>query len=90
VAGVINIVTRPFTETTTGRFAIGDAPAKGFRWLHEGLHRLDFAPGFRRGPVWVAITLALFSLVTFGLGAGVWLGCRRLGHDLAQFGRIPR
>jgi hypothetical protein len=68
-----------------------DAPAKGFRWLHEGLHRLDFVPGFRRGPAWAAVTLFLLSLATFGVGTGVWLGVRRIGHDFAQFrGRASR
>jgi len=64
-----------------------DAPAKGFRWLHEGLHRLDFVPGFRRGPVWAAATLALLGLVTAGVATGVWLGGRRIVHDLSQLRR---
>jgi hypothetical protein len=82
---------RYYLDLRSGALAASfDAPAKGFRWLHEGLHRLDFVPGFRRGPVWAGVTLALLSLVTFGVGTGVWLGCRRLGHDLAQIGRIPR
>lgn len=61
-----------------------DAPAKGFRWLHEGLHRLDFVPGFRRGPVWAAVSLALLSLASLGVATGVWLGVRRIGLDLAR------
>ncbi|WP_372784030.1 PepSY domain-containing protein [Phenylobacterium sp.] len=65
-----------------------DAQAKGYRWLHEGLHRFDFVPGFRRGAAWAAVTLVLLSLVTFGVGTGVWLGWRRIGLDLAQF-RAP-
>jgi hypothetical protein len=76
---------RYYIDSRSGVLAASfDAPAKGFRWLHEGLHRLDFVPGFRRGPAWAAVTLALLSLVTFGVGTGVWLGWRRIGHDLAQ------
>jgi len=59
-----------------------DRPAEGYRWLHQGLHRLDVVPGFRQGPVWAAAALALLALVTFGVGTGVWLGWRRIGLDL--------
>ena len=61
-----------------------DGTAKVYRWLHEGLHRFDVVPGFRRGPVWAGVTLALLAAVTLGVGAGVWLGCRRIVHDLSQ------
>jgi hypothetical protein len=59
-----------------------DDAAKGYRWLHQGAHRLDFVPGFRRGPVWALASLLLLAGVTVGVGAGVWLGLRRIGHDL--------
>jgi hypothetical protein len=61
-----------------------DAQAKRYRWLHQGLHRFDVVPGFRCGAVWVFVTLVLLSLVTFGVGTGVWLGWRRIGQDVAQ------
>jgi hypothetical protein len=64
-----------------------DGSAKSYRWLHEGLHRFDVVPGFRRGPVWAAVTLALLAAVTFGVGTGVWLGCRRIGLDLTRLRR---
>jgi hypothetical protein len=66
-----------------------DGPAKGYRWLHQGLHRLDVVPGFRRGPVWSAVTLTLLAAVTFGIATGVWLGWRRIGLDLHQLRRRP-
>jgi hypothetical protein len=69
---------------TGGLLAAFDAQAKSYRWLHQGLHRLDVVPGFRRGPAWAAATLVLLSLVTFGVATGVWLGWRRILHDLAQ------
>ena len=81
---------RYYLDPRTGELlAAFDAPAKGFRWLHEGLHRLDFVPGFRRGPVWAAVTLALLGFVTFGVATGVWLGWRRILHDVAGL-RRPR
>ena len=30
----------------------------------------------------IALTLTLLAAVTFGVGTGVWLGWRRIGHDL--------
>jgi hypothetical protein len=67
-----------------------DAASKGYRWLHEGLHRLDFVPGFRRGPVWAGVTLLLLAAVSFGVGSGVWLGWRRIGLDLHHLRRRLR
>ncbi len=76
---------RYYLDPRTGALAASfDGPAKGYRWLHEGLHRLDFVPGFRRGAVWASVTLVLLLSVTFGVGTGVWLGWRRIGLDLAE------
>ena len=64
-----------------------DAAAKGYRWLHQGLHRLDVVPGARRGPAWATVSLVLLALVTLGVATGTWLGLRRIGHDFAQLRR---
>jgi hypothetical protein len=64
-----------------------DGPAKSYRWLHEGLHRFDFIPGLRRGPIWAGLTLILLAAVTFGVGTGVWLGWRRIGLDIHNLRR---
>jgi hypothetical protein len=64
-----------------------DGPGKGYRWLHQGLHRLDVIPGLRRGPVWAGLTLLILAVVTFGVGTGVWLGWRRIGLDLHNLRR---
>jgi hypothetical protein len=61
-----------------------DAQAKGFRWLHAAPHRFDFVPGFRQGPAWAAVTFTLLALVSLGVATGVWLGLRRIGHDLSR------
>jgi hypothetical protein len=82
---------RAYLDPRTGALlASFDGPAKGYRWLHQGLHRFDVVPGFRRGPVWASATLILLAAVTFGVGTGVWLGCRRIGHDLHQLRQRPR
>lgn len=75
---------------TGGLLASIDGHAKAYRWLHQGLHRFDIVPGFRRGPVWASVTLILLAAVTFGVGTGVWLGWRRIGHDLDQMRRRSR
>ena len=66
-----------------------DATAKSYRWLHQGLHRLDIVPAYRQGPVWAAATLILLLAAVSGVATGVWLGCRRIGHDIHQLrGRL--
>jgi hypothetical protein len=67
-----------------------DAPGRGFRWLHEGLHRFDFVPGLRSGPGWAAAVLILLAAASFGVATGTWLGLRRLIHDLASLARRRR
>ena len=55
-----------------------DAPARGYRWLHEGLHRLDFSATLRSRPLWDAVMLVLMVGVTLSTVAGTWLGIRRM------------
>jgi hypothetical protein len=59
-----------------------DGAARGFRWLHLGLHRLDVVPGLDRGPLWAAVVAVLLAATTFGVATGAWLGLRRAVHDL--------
>ncbi|THD77367.1 MAG: peptidase [Phenylobacterium sp.] len=81
---------RAYVDPASGELlASVDASARGYRWLHMGLHRLDFAPGFDRGPAWAMAMIALLAAVTFGVGAGVWLGLRRAAHDLRRILRFP-
>lgn len=58
-----------------------DANAQGYRWLHAGLHRLDFTEFFRGRPQWDALMLALLSGVTVVCVTGAYLGYRRLTHS---------
>ena len=60
-----------------------DGAARGYRWLFEGLHRLDFIGGLDRGAGWAAAMIMLLSFSGLGVATGVWLGCRRATADLA-------
>lgn len=64
-----------------------DEAAKGYRWLFEAPHRLDFVPGFDRGPGWAATVTLLLILAAAGVATGVWLGWRRLRSDVGQLWR---
>jgi hypothetical protein len=66
-----------------------DSGAKSYRWLFDGLHRLDFTAWLRIRPLWDVITLFLMIGSTVGVFTGVWLGIRRIGIDLT-FKRRPR
>lgn len=59
-----------------------DGAARGYRWLFEGLHRLDVIRGFDRGPGWAAAMVLLLGIAGAGVATGVWLGWRRATSDL--------
>jgi uncharacterized iron-regulated membrane protein len=73
--------TRFYLDPVSGemRFA-ADPGARGFRWLHLGLHRIDFFGWLRVRPVWdIVITLRMLG-VTAVCGFGVWLGIKKLAR----------
>jgi PepSY-associated TM region len=55
-----------------------DGNAQAHRWLHEGLHRLDFTASLRGRPQWDALMWLLMSGVTLLCVTGAYLGARRL------------
>jgi hypothetical protein len=55
-----------------------DRDARGYRWLHEGLHRMDFTAALRGRPQWDVLTLLLMSGVTVLCVSGAYLGFRRV------------
>lgn len=61
-----------------------DANARTYRWLFEGLHRLDFIRGWDRGANWAAAMVLLLALAGGGVATGVWLGWRRATSDIAS------
>ena len=55
-----------------------DGNSRGYRWLHEGLHRMDFTPTLRKRPFWDTLMLVLLAGVTAVTITGAWLGIRRM------------
>jgi hypothetical protein len=71
--------TRYYLDSVSGMLVAKlDASSRAYRWLHEGLHRLDFAAGLRARPQWDLIMLLLMSGVTVLCATGAYLGYRRL------------
>ena len=55
-----------------------DDSAKGFRWLQQGFHRMDFTSTLRSHPIWDILMLGLMFGVTFAAGTGTYLSIRYL------------
>jgi hypothetical protein len=71
--------TRYYFDSVSGMLvAKQDSQARAYRWLHQGLHRLDFAPALRSRPQWDALMLFLMAGVTVVCVTGAYLGYRRL------------
>jgi len=70
---------RYYLDPLSGEIVMtADSDARWYRWLHEGLHRLDFAPVLRGGTFRTLVMLPLLLGVTLVCGTGAWLGIRRL------------
>jgi hypothetical protein len=79
--------TRYYVDPVSGMIVAKiDRSAQAYRWLHEGLHRLDFAAALRGRPQWDLIMLLLMTGVTEVCGTGAYLGYRHLSRSL----RLPR
>lgn len=70
--------------------AIADDGAKGFRWLHLALHRVDFASWVRIRPLWDLIVVLLLLPATAICGLGAWLGLKKLARGGQLDGRPPK
>lgn len=55
-----------------------DTESRWYRWLHYGLHRLDFTPLMRSRPVWDILMWTLMGGTTLGIFTGFFLGVRRV------------
>ncbi len=76
---VLKSGTRYYLDAVSGTLvAKFDAQARGYRWLHQGLHRLDFAATLRVRPRWDAFMLLLMAGVTAVCMTGAILGYRRV------------
>jgi hypothetical protein len=71
--------TRYYVDPVSGMLiAKSDRHAQAYRWLHQGLHRIDFTPTLRARPQWDTLMLVLMSGVTLSCVTGAYLGLRRL------------
>jgi hypothetical protein len=71
--------TRYYIDAVSGALeGIVDGNSRWYRWLHEGLHRMDFTPMLRTRPLWDVIMWMLMCAVTMICFTGAILGIRRL------------
>ncbi|WP_278395453.1 PepSY domain-containing protein [Sphingobium yanoikuyae] len=76
--------TRLYVDPASGRLIRAfDRNGRAFRWLQDGLHRLDF-PWLRTRPWWDLIVLPLLAMVTLVCGTGTWMGLSKLRRDLRR------
>lgn len=61
-----------------------DAAGRGYRWLFEAPHRLDFIRGFDRGPGWATAMVLLLAAAALSVVTGIWLGWRRVSADVLK------
>jgi uncharacterized iron-regulated membrane protein len=75
--------TRFYIDPTSGAL-MGrmDSAGRGYRWLFNGLHRIDFAPWLRARPLWDVIVLILMLGGLALTGTGAYLAILRIGRDL--------
>lgn len=73
--------TRYYLDGTSGRLLSKvDSSRRWYRWLHLGLHRLDFTATLRSRPVWDILMLVLMAGVTAVCVTGTYMGIRYLGR----------
>jgi hypothetical protein len=77
VAGNIRYYLDPLSGAVLRPF---DGDDRWFRWLHDGLHRLDFTPALRNGAFRTLVMLPLMLGVTLICGTGTWLAIRRFNR----------
>jgi hypothetical protein len=80
---VADIAVRYYFDAVSGALlAKVDGDARAYRWLHEGMHRMDFVPALRRRPQWDVFMLILLAGVTTLCTTGAVLGYRRVLRSL--------
>lgn len=69
-----------------------DSPRRGYRWLFDGLHRLDFFAWLRARPLWDFVILLLLLGGVAVTGTGCYLAITRIRRDIIvlmrRFGRM--
>lgn len=67
-----------FDNVTGELIYLVDSGRKWYRWLHKGLHSMDFTGWMRQRPIWDLIVWLLLAGVTAGALFGTWLGWLRI------------
>lgn len=71
--------TRYYVDAVSGGLrAKLDATAQDYRWLQQGLHRLDFTALMRTRPLWDVLMLGLLAGASVIAATGTWLAARYL------------
>lgn len=79
--------TRVYLNARTGEIArVADRSTQTYRWIENGLHRLDF-PILRARPLWDIVVLPLLLAVTIACATGAWLSFTRIGRDFSRIAR---
>lgn len=77
--------TRLYLSPRTGEMVgFADPTSRAYRWLFNGLHRLDFFHALRQRPLWDIVTLPLLGGVMLLCFIGSWIGIRRLRRKLGR------
>jgi hypothetical protein len=63
-----------------------DRNGRGFRWLQDGLHSLDF-PVLRKRPWWDLLVLPLLAAVTLVCATGTWMAWNKARRDVSRLWR---
>ena len=71
-----------FDPVTAELIATFDSNARWYRWLHQGLHTLDFTAALRERPKWDIAMLILLAGATMSALTGTYIGLRRLTRPL--------
>jgi hypothetical protein len=79
--------TRLYIDPTSGRIVRAfDRNGRGFRWLQDGLHSLDF-PVLRKRPWWDFVVLPLLAAVTLVCATGTWMAWNKVSRDIRRLSR---
>ena len=77
--------TRYYLDPLTGApLASFDSDARWYRWLHQGVHTLDFTPVLRARPSWDLLMLLLLGGATTVCATGTYLAIRRISRPLQR------
>jgi hypothetical protein len=77
--------TRYYLDPLTGApLASFDGDARWYRWLHQGVHTLDFTPVLRARPGWDCLMLLLLGGATTVCATGTYLAIRRISRPLRR------